>query len=352
MTRPGPRHHGPQRTARPPRAAVKVGDGWWPRFSRYEIVDGYIRPTADATLQRYELWVQPGKAHESLTNIIRQDVDRDAAILAWCREYGLLGVLLHRVERVTFPVSANDDGSQNQATLRRIPQGWQHGGTSSLGEPLNSVAPVGVTLHGLTTTDTSVEPIEAWTRFFPSIRTDGIDGAAFPHPNNPHDERFWRLYAEPLEDFISAAGVISDAMMTIAAARTDASPSDERRLDPPLQKIGRYDPLSDYAFAIAKLNACATSIRLFAQPQRDGTVTIRWRAHTLFASLALSALQNMASGRMPLLCPCGELFTTTAWQGRYCSTRCYWNFNKRKQRKEKKGQWRRRSRACPDRGGR
>jgi hypothetical protein len=325
-------HQGPQEKTRPPRSVVKIADGWWPRFSRYEIVDGYIGPAPDATMRRYELWEQPVKAYESLTNIVRQQNGRNVGLLEWCRQHGLLGLLLHRAEYVAFPTRKNDDGGERQTTLRRIPEGWQLGGSSTvISESLPTAEPAGVTLHGLTSTETTVESLDSWNRFFPSVRGDQLNDSAFPHPNDPHDERFWRLYAEPLTDFLEAAEIIADSLLTIATNRQAAKPD--------------YGGVSDHTFAVARLNGCTSSIRLFAKPNTNGTVAIRWRAHTLFASLALMALQDMASDALPRLCAeCGEFFVSTAWQSRYCSERCRWAINKRTQRQRKARGQRRRGR--------
>lgn len=100
---------------------------WW-RFSDYEYVDYRIRPTKDARLEMYDPWAEyeaawsdRAAADPRLSSVAAlpyqrlfdlMDVKYEAGgfcaehgeqIAAWCREFGLLGLLPHRMISATFP---------------------------------------------------------------------------------------------------------------------------------------------------------------------------------------------------------------------------------------------------------
>ena len=114
------------------REPLKPLAGQWWKFTRYELKDGYIRPAPDATLSAYDPWSEPppgaDTAYASLANLVPRERDASdngtvsphtaAAVLAWCQQYGLLGVLPQRVEKVVLEAWTEDE--------RAILPGW-HG---------------------------------------------------------------------------------------------------------------------------------------------------------------------------------------------------------------------------------
>ncbi len=126
------------RTASRTRQDVKAHDhiGKWWRFDRYEISEGYIRPTADARLESYDPWSlyrtsfgqrggrapyeslarlsrQLGDARQTPTRAMHNDAqgrtyfvrvaeDHDQHIADWCSQYGLLGLLPARARIVAL----------------------------------------------------------------------------------------------------------------------------------------------------------------------------------------------------------------------------------------------------------
>lgn len=302
--------------------------GWW-RFSRYEIANGFIRPAKEAEASSYELWQESEDppAYGVLANIVLEAgasvatgqlaADIEARLLAWCQRYGLLGLLLQRVESVTFAVRPDGDGGESQPTLRRTPHGWQHLGSGTPTGPFRKAASPGVMLHGINSTEMVLGPVEtAWARFFPTLGVDEAETFEYPHP---YDEAFWRLYEEPVSEFMQAAAIIAEALRKIADCRGDPKTN--------------FGPLSDYAFALGTLNGCTTSIRMYFSPEPDGTASMQWRAPTLFSSLALRALYDLTREAYPRRCQaCKTLFVSTAWQARYCSETCRSRINKRAQR--------------------
>ena len=83
--------------------------GQWCRFSRYVLLDGRIRPAADATPEWYDPWERywlsrkpagPTPPYQSLIGLVEslsaairpEDENR---LLEWCQEHGVLGVMRH-----------------------------------------------------------------------------------------------------------------------------------------------------------------------------------------------------------------------------------------------------------------
>ncbi len=111
------------------------GTSWW-RFSGYEVRNGFICPAPEATLRTYDPWASYWKEgttvhtppYVELAEVIRQipaderlptaDEEPEAlvkAILAWCRKFGLLGLLPHSVSVASL----------DPYIVRRFPTGWE-----------------------------------------------------------------------------------------------------------------------------------------------------------------------------------------------------------------------------------
>ncbi len=108
-----------------------VYQGYWWRFSKYELRDGYIRPAPKAELEEYDPWAayhaswnyDPDSAtpyveqrtsappYQSLLTLFHEfrfdalgepDPESVEKLLAWCAEHGLLGILPQRTLMVTL----------------------------------------------------------------------------------------------------------------------------------------------------------------------------------------------------------------------------------------------------------
>jgi hypothetical protein len=97
--------------------ALTLKSQTWPRFDRYELVDGLIRPAPGAKLSRYDIGTvmadQPknvARIYEELAPALsdipgdgdgwpKRDLthDEERAVLNWCAAHGLLGLLHHQV---------------------------------------------------------------------------------------------------------------------------------------------------------------------------------------------------------------------------------------------------------------
>ena len=362
------------------REPLKPLTGQWWKFTRYELKDGYIRPAPDATLSAYDPWSEPppgaDTAYASLANLVPRERDTSdngtvsphtaAAVLAWCQQYGLLGVLPQRVEKVVLDAWTEDERAilpgwngtevepersgteeeteryQIRVQFRRNPGGeWEtvieHDAIGEGESPSHD--PAGVMLHPIDdSVEMAFEPFgQTWARFFPSVPHDQWESYCYPQPLS---EKFWALYCEPVEEFMDTATWLKEELTTLAEGRetTDAG------------RAVSY--LDDYALTIHALNDRVGTVRWCLQQRPDGFVP-RWGSPSLFTSLVLMALQDVAGAKRPLLCrTCSGLFVSPAYQARYCSVRCRHTMNKRTYRTRAASEIRRRRTSPATRGRR
>ncbi len=328
------------RKTQPEPTSLRLG-AEWPRFSAYELRDGCIRPTENARLERYDPLTERSergkRPYEDLAELIRQGrytvssravtPKIEASVVSWCQQYGLLGVLLQRVDTVVLPVQttrsrSKKERSVSQAWCHRTREGWNKSSEGLIGTTsLPHTREVGVMLHGLNDSDIAWEPLsQTWGTFFPSVPAKQRHTFQYPHP---HDAAFWRIYEEPLDVFLDAAARVSWLLATIVGGPDTIS-----------QNRVTSDPRADYALAISDLIACANA-QLSPTPSTTARFSLHLVAPTLFGSLALTALQDLAGQAEFRTCEkCGRLFVSRAYQTRYCSTRCRATINKRTYRKK------------------
>ena len=268
-------------------------------------------------------------------------------MLAWCQQYGLLGVLPQRVEKVVLEAWTEDERAilpgwngtevepersgteeeterhQIRVQFRRNPGGeWEtviEQDAIVEGES-PSHDPAGVMLHPIDdSVEMAFEPFgQTWARFFPSVPHDQWESYCYPQPLS---EKFWALYCEPVEEFMDTATWLKEELTTLAEGRET---TDDGRA---------VSYLDDYALTIHALNDRVGTVRWFLQQRPDGFVQ-RWGSPSLFTSLVLMALQDVAGAKRPLICrTCRGLFVSPAYQARYCSVRCRHTMNKRTYRK-------------------
>jgi hypothetical protein len=352
------------RTHTSERQTIQPWNGSWARFTEYELEGGYIRPAANSKLKQY--WLPPVsdsaglQPYVALAEIVREGrytvsgraltVDTREKLLRWCQRFGLLGVLLQRVESVVFPRQIISTGLNNVTTaaqnrIDRTQGGWQQVLTIDVRPSTHSFASEpepGVILHPLSSFELTRESIgDTWERFFPSYEVETFensfaqkiapegtsDGArldaaaildqitAYPIPTS---DAFFELYQEPVDEFLEAATQLTDAISTIARIKTLPHPD--------------FGPQTDFALALNKLNGLAAAVRSRFDADDDGSLVEARIAPTLLASLALTALQDLLGGRQPRICQnptCHRLYVSGAYQARYCSDRCRLTVNKR-----------------------
>ncbi len=175
----------------------------------------------------------------------------------------------------------------------------------------------GVVIQDLRVPDWKVEPLSVtWARFFPSVPE--AERETYPYPL-PGTEAFWRIYAEPVEDFVATATLFLTAVKFLGeiGRAGDGPQSDSGEIR------GRMDML------LRLLDPVGPAVGL----TEDGTFRQVWCASTLLGAYAMMALLDLTEQRRPLVCTiCGKLFVTKAYQGIYCSATCRQTAQKRRYR--------------------
>jgi hypothetical protein len=180
---------------------------------------------------------------------------------------------------------------------------------SEVEPPITGLPTSWAVVSNLLGTDARVEPLEkTWARFFPGIPRNRRYGLPVPS-----FEGFWRLYAEPVEDFVQAALLFRD---TVAAVRSRDTYQREIALD--------------------RLNALLSPIAPSLALPGHTEAVVKYSAPSLLATFAMMATLDLTGGRRPLHCRvCGALFLSSAWGAQYCSQACRWTSQKRRHRKKK-----------------
>ena len=235
------------------------------------------------------------------------------ALLAWCSEYGLLGVLLHRLETVVLPPRASESmmgpGVMTPKYIRTA-TGWKQD------------APV---LFEFSDAEKSMEPPEPpdtpgiflrkepgdFEISFESLET--VRSQFFPDlPTSqdlplPFSDEFWAHYAEPVHLFLNAATRLREA--------TDGARMKASKADPGNMRV---------ATGVAKLQALAAPVRTTLYKTQRGKFSVGWVCHSLLAAFAMMATLDLAEARL-LRCArpdCGKYFVSKAKKARYCTDTC------------------------------
>ncbi|HUS98511.1 MAG TPA: hypothetical protein VMX97_17430, partial [Hyphomicrobiaceae bacterium] len=252
---------------------VAVG-GWW-RFGSYKVQDGLIRPAKDAALERYDPWAAFRTARSepdtqspyvSLINL-HQDLEfrprpgpgplteltpaSAEKLISWCNEYGLLGILHHRVSNVVLaPRWVEHEVGQSALVVRqreyiRTNLGWDTAERETGGwkirdrqdeppkegdiidpddKPHDWPRP-GVIAQPLGSASCKREPLSGtWAQFFPDIPKEKSEVLPYPAPLS---DEFWHQYAEPVDDFVEAAGLLLHAANSLSASKIPVEDEEE-----------------------------------------------------------------------------------------------------------------------------
>ena len=356
-----------------------IGQTWW-RFSRYELREGYIQPAPDATLIESSPWdtywagrraeekgqQPPYQSLSALVDSFHGALDTEGsfvptakaidALLDWCQQYGLLGLLLHEAQMAFFPprtVMATPD-LDPKSTLEptwaldhiiREPGEWHartlfcspsHGEwidddeeveptsfASAKFKPCEDTPACSMPEHwpsphvlarNLRWPQWDREPLDkAWFPYFPQVSDHS---RPTPHPQS---SEFWAIYAEPLESFLRAAVLIRSAMEFYVNQPKRRGPflmpdvpthSTFRNVaylapDPTLQRM-----LVGVSPAIATDDKTWTHRQLLVAP-------------SLLGMFAAMLVEDLTRGRTMRTCvACSTLFVAGAHESKYCSATC------------------------------
>jgi len=343
----------------------RVNLGPWCCFSNYEIKDGCIQPTKKAKLKTYDPWNVYEKArlkkkglctpYESLNELIGSlsfqitkeklyelSPTSESNLLNWCSQYGLLGILPHRSLMAKFtprwdtmhPDDSGDELYNVQLNFIRISAGWKYVRTARI-MPLRQTpkkrGQLAPTLHKSNQPfeevvlwqewedgQYSFAPLEkTWRPFFP--RGPSEKGESWDYPM-PLSEKFWKMYAEPVEEFLQGARILKSALAELSCLPKKKSKLTNEEIHRSLFGRKLLHSLVD--------GMCPVLDIINDKFQQ------RWMAPSLLGSLAMMALQDLGEQRGFLVCRvCNKLFVSKAYQATYCSIRCRNTFNKREYRK-------------------
>jgi hypothetical protein len=345
---------------------VSIGN-WW-RFSRYEVVDGFIRPTRHAALEEYDPWEEYSRSlikkektdppFLSLTQLIdRIDPPSGSAkkpakqaeqeIINWCNKYGLLGllpqssliaVLNARWETQKIRPPDRPRLVPTTYTVTRINYGWRREWDAVLDGPdefrlgqkdrivPDEYVPISLQRPGVLEQSFGGSRFQwtpfsdSWGLFFPDVPPE--DRELFRYPI-PLSKEFWGGYAEPIHLFRAAAVMFRDTVSVLTSvdgseSLADANPSLKVRISEARDVLNSF------------LSPVAPTLDLDAW--RDWRQ--KWVCKSLLSSFAMMVFRDLTEGlsrirscRRPR---CRRVYVTSAYQSQYCSDGCRWAAQKQR----------------------
>jgi hypothetical protein len=340
---------------------------WW-RWDAYEVRDGSIAPRAGAKLTFYNPFGgrdgtrsrnQPyddllsaieglGFAVEPDGTSVRLHGPEQRRLLDWCAEFGLLGVLPHRVTRLTMAPrwrkgTPAPPGTFGAAERR---QDWHSTGWLEFDRWRFGIFETAETVREGDLVDQSLfddapgfgdsgalilnnqgelvhEPLHrSVSRFFPSLTQSEWDTFEYPPISSA---RFWESYAEPVDQFLAAAIQIRDAVSG-------------------LSRVGELVTLSDHEALVVKrgldsFNEMLRQTSLAVIPDETG-IQRRQVPKSLIAAFALMISEDLEleHGRALRCANCGRPFVGLSYQATYCSDRCRKTVQMRRYRARDEGE--------------
>ncbi len=356
---------------------------WW-KFSDYVVRDGFIRPAPGAGPTTYDPWSDYwGRAkmakrehqppYQSLVALVKtfgvdyrgQPVatpESVAAILSWCRKYGLLGLLLQESRMVFFsPRSVLACGDPDPtASLEpawalthysREPAAW-HAHTRfrspSYGEwtdldfqepdvthfpahrPSDEIPACPVPKHWprpeVTASDLQSPGwypsslTKNWFSYFPDLK-DQTQLTPIPLTSE-----FWSAYAEPLDAFVRAA-----VLLQIAVEGFTQPLKDHGRMGggtfpdaPTKDRFGTYMYANPEDVLAGMLNGVTPTVET-TKWKGEWKHRQVWKAPSLLGMFAAMFLTDLDEGRRVRACSgsgCPTIFLVGVHETEYCSERC------------------------------
>jgi hypothetical protein len=372
-----------------PRSAMSLNKGLWWHFDRYEVRGGFVRPGKGARLVSYDPWEafldQPrdvkmrpdpndpadpaGRrvpAHKAFQRLgqqliaLEREEDEERAILEWCNSYGLPGILLHRCAAVYEAPRWVQTGRfvfPWQRWHERLPWGWRtyepptqegfaafpalgarlRGETAPDGVVPGDLAPVSedalfkapswALCSGPQLSDPTMRPErlgKTWAPHFPDVPRSEAETYCYP---TPLTDRFWRAYAERVQEIRNAAIVfahMAQALGWLKEPKRNKLFADGHR---PTQRIRAEAAIEDLNGLLAGAAPIVRpQIRGDLASERFGGAKLRqlWPNHCLLTSMAVMlALDEAGSKFGTRTClNCGKPFFPRSQQHVRCTDEC------------------------------
>jgi hypothetical protein len=258
-------------------------------------------------------------------------------VARWCSKYGLLGLLPHQASAITLKRAekAIETGLRDtdvegaelepEYEVRRVqthwvrsPGGWldaEEENESGVDTPDDLVAWAAFRAEGAIIERFNLERTERVTatwlnRYLPSPQPKVTP--RYPRPGSP---TFWRVYSEPVVEFLSTAVLLRTAIDELLSIR--------RRRHPDQDRTGRL---------FEKLTA---DQRVGVQIGRKGGIVVRTISSSLIGWLSMVALEDIAASRLHKCGGCGQLFISAKTHAKYCSDTCRSRIHKRRVRSQR-----------------
>jgi hypothetical protein len=285
--------------------------------------------------------------------------DQEEVLLQWVSENGLLGLLPHRVEYVRLAarwrmgdlIALNEEtGASHPVPVTqpahqwyaRGPRDWKPGWSSAKLAPSVKIHyAYRKDLDGKLTADdelressrgglvhirnlVAVEPhlrvrfeslSKTWARYFNLDASDSPEHYPYPQPLT---EDFWRLYQEPVDEFLNAAALLAEAVERLAE-----------------EQGRRADVLWLSKSEANQLNALAAPVQPEIIVTNDHKLEMTWAFPSLLSALAMITIQQLTEneGQFVRLCErCRLPFVTGDDRAAYCGAKCRQTMQKRKRR--------------------
>jgi endogenous inhibitor of DNA gyrase (YacG/DUF329 family) len=333
----------------------EANGSWW-RFDRYSLDNGWIRPAADALLERYDPWESfdiAGHRHRGggmlerpylslveladflVTRPERKNWRATGSLptpLGWCARHGLLGLMFLDVRQISLQPHwettglADRENCAKSVTYALDPTGWAETGDLFASADIRHLPPdskpvgrlvprsywnpdweePGVLVQEARNGKFSRRRLEHLGQYFPSVPPVDRDVYRYPLPLS---EDFWRLYAENADEFLDATRRFGGYVRTLGRYRTSETSPDETNRN-------------DLEVAIAALRALAAQTAFTFRGGSFGRLTRSWVPTSLLGVYAWMALTDAFDGLLNLCNECGRIFVSSAGRARFCSARC------------------------------
>jgi hypothetical protein len=144
---------------------------------------------------------------------------------------------------------------------------------------------------------------DTWGRFFPTIANDLKESYAYPTPTT---EEFWKLYSEPLPDFIEAGLALLGALSEVNGMQ----PASRRE-----NGGGQLRPTA--------LEGLMEPVGIALVPTPGGWFGQAYRVPSMLGALAaMHAADLMNAGWIKTCARCNAPFTSKSGKAQYCSPAC------------------------------
>jgi hypothetical protein len=160
-----------------------------------------------------------------------------------------------------------------------------------------------------------------WSRYFPTVPESEQDTYAYPCPGTVE---FWRLYAEPVQEFVDTARRLRDALHDLDQVSFPERPDDVIVLESTFVEargLNRLHVLAAPLKVAVAFDLLTNPIGVALTPTAKDFYRQVWMSPSLLSSIGLMALLDRV-GSPPRCKWCGKDLVPGRSVGIYCSNRC------------------------------